>query len=387
MCEKRIILLFGALALLVIVSLGFVARRNSASVKAEEEPDNVLTNVPGMLDHLDFYDSPPAFAAGKAERVNVVATSPAQLVLHDTQGKYPRSGTWTSGEVVSPIPFTELIPSYNPNCPPETGVRIDVRARDASSGKWSDWFYFGRWGRVSGKPKRYTDTPDGIVRTDYLILKRPANAYQARVTFYSYSLDENVNPALRRLTISYSGVAKDAAPPTTLPSIAARDIPVPFRAQGLAAKPLRPEICSPTSLSMVMQHLGVDRPTEENALAIYDDENGLFGNWARAVAWAGQNGFDAWVTRFRNLDQARATLSSGQPIIASVRFREGECPSMVIKETKGHLIVLRGTTADGDFIVNDPASKDRGQGAVYKAEDVNRAWLSHGGVGYVIRKP
>jgi hypothetical protein len=170
-----------------------------------------------------------------------------------------------------------------------------------------------------------------------------------------------------------------------LPS--ARDIPVPFRAQGSAAKPLRPEICSPTSVSMVLQYLGFDRPTEENALGIYDAEYDLFGNWSRAVAWAGQNGFDGWLTRFRNWDQVRATLASGQPIIASIRFKKGQCPSFVMSETAGHLIVIRGFTSGGDFIVNDPASKDKGNGAVYKAADLSKAWLDHGGVGYILRKP
>ncbi|HEY7089645.1 MAG TPA: C39 family peptidase, partial [Tepidisphaeraceae bacterium] len=202
------------------------------------------------------------------------------------------------------------------------------------------------------------------------------------------------NPSLRRLAVCYSGVVGDArrredlVTPVAfehLPS--ARDIPVPFRAQGSAAKPLRPEICSPTSVSMVLQYLGFDRPTEENALGIYDAEYDLFGNWSRAVAWAGQNGFDGWLTRFRNWDQVRATLASGQPIIASIRFKKGQCPSFVMSETAGHLIVIRGFTSGGDFIVNDPASKDKGNGAVYKAADLSKAWLDHGGVGYILRKP
>ena len=138
---------------------------------------------------------------------------------------------------------------------------------------------------------------------------------------------------------------------------------------------------------MVMQYLGYNRPTEENALAIYDSEYGLFGNWARAVAWAGENGFDAWVTRYRNWEQVKATIATGQPIIASIRFEKGECPSFVLKETDGHLIVIKGVTREGDLIVNDPASRDKGGGAIYKASELAKAWFGHGGVGYIIRKP
>jgi hypothetical protein len=137
---------------------------------------------------------------------------------------------------------------------------------------------------------------------------------------------------------------------------------------------------------MVMEHFGKSIATEENALAIYDAEYDLFGNWQRAVAWAGENGFDAHLTRFRNFEQVKEMIAAGQPIIASIRFKEGEAPSFVMKKTAGHLIVIRGMTKDGDFIVNDPASREKGDGAIYKAADMEKAWLNHGGVGYIIRK-
>ena len=381
-------ILFPILALLVIASLVTVAVLSTRDA-ARPTP---MTNPVGMVDRLDFFDTPAAWPESTRERVDVITTAPARLTLHDTRNDFPRDGLWTSAEVKTDLPFTELLPSWNPDCPPDTGLRLDVRTRDARSGQWSPWFYLGSWGRPSAKETRVTANDFGRVHIDWLDLRRPADAYQARVTFNAFNLDDRVNPSLRRLTVSHSGVVRDHAPsdPNDVQragGASAYDIPVPFRAQGLAAKPLRPQICSPTSVSMVMQYLGLDRPTEENALAMYDIENDMFGNWGRAVAWAGQNGFDAWLTRFRNAEQIRATLATGQPIIASIRYKKGEAPSFIMKETKGHLLVIRGVTADGDYIVNDPASKDKGNGAIYKADDMTRAWLNHGGVGYIIRKP
>jgi hypothetical protein len=167
----------------------------------------------------------------------------------------------------------------------------------------------------------------------------------------------------------------------------ARDLGVPFFTQKDAPKPLGGEICSPTSVSMVLTHWGVKKPVLENALAIYDGEYGLFGNWGRAVARAGELGMDAWITRFRNWDQVKAEVASGQPVVASIRFEAGEFPSSVLPSTNGHLIVIRGFTRAGDVIVNDPASRDRGDGVVYRADELARAWFDHGGVGYVIRPP
>ena len=385
---RNVLLLFGAVACLVIVSLVVVV----ISFARSSNEQVAINGAAEVADRLDFFDSPAGWTEGKLERLELLPGLPPQLTLKDDRNRFPRAGIWTSAEIRTAFAFTELIPSYNPHCPPETGLRFDVRTRDASSGKWSAWFYLGSWGRTLAKVEREIRNDFGSVDVDTLALNRPADAYQMRVNFYAFNLDETINPSLRRFAVCYSGAVADAAAreqlvvPVSLAHDFARDIPVPFRAQGNAAKPLRPEICSPTSVSMVMQYLGHNRPTEENALGIYDSEYGLFGNWARAVAWAGENGFDAWLTRFRNWDQVKATLSQGQPIIASIRFKKGQCPSFVMQQTDGHLIVIRGVTKEGDLIVNDPASRDKGNGAVYKADELAKAWFAHGGVGYIIKK-
>jgi hypothetical protein len=402
----------GPVVALVLLALSLIGSLVWVCISATRPGSRKLGNPPGMVDRIDFFDTAAAWDQGNLERIELLRDAPTRLRLRDVpippprdaetqakrrsqewQPKFPREGSWTSPEMQTAFDFTELLPSYNPGCPPDTGVRIDVRARDTRSGAWSPWFYLGSWGRGIGKPEKLTKSPFGEVDIDTLILYRAANAYQVRMTLYSFALDEQVNPTLRRLAVSYSGVVADAArraqlvTPVSMPADFACDIPVPFRAQGNAAKPLRPEICSPTSVSMVMQYLGRDLPTEENALAMYDSEYDMFGNWGKAVAWAGQNGFDAWLTRFRTWDQVKATIATGQPIIASIRFKKGECPSFVFDHSAGHLLVIRGVTKDGDIIVNDPASRTRGNGAVYKADEMAKAWIAHGGVGYIIRKP
>jgi hypothetical protein len=236
------------------------------------------------------------------------------------------------------------------------------------------------------------------VNVDYLALKTPAYAYQLRVEFSRKGADRAAVaaavPALRRIAVSYSGVVADerrrgalAEPvPAVPPSGWARDLAVPFRCQKDVAGPMSAEICSPTSVSMVMAYCGVDRPMVDNAHAIYDPDNDLFGNWGRAVARAGELGLDAWVTRFRTWDAVKAQVAAGQPVVASIRFKPGDFPSAVLPETTGHLIVIRGFTPSGDVIVNDPASRERGNGAIYRADELARAWFDHGGVGYVIRR-
>ena len=67
----------------------------------------------------------------------------------------------------------------------------------------------------------------------------------------------------------------------------------------------------------------------------------------------------------------------GQPVIASIAFdKDSFDDSPATKETDGHLIVIRGFTPDGKVIVNDPASRRTGNGALYPRPDS----LTHGSV-------
>jgi hypothetical protein len=328
--------------------------------------------------------------------VALATTKPAQLILADQRLKsFPRSGTWTSNVIDTAFAFTELIPSWNVSTPHDTGVMFHVKTRDAQSHEWSPWLYMGQWGRTPiTDPADHVVTFDrGVVHVDNLTLDAPADAYQIRATLLSFSIDRAVNPSIRRIAVSYSGQVDDPEERQRLIREVkidgewARSLPVPFRAQGIEAKPLAGQVCSPTSTSMVMEYCGVNLPTQENALAIYDEEHDMFGNWGRAVQRAGEFGLDAWLQRFRNWDQVKAMIAKGQPIVAGIKFNKGEFPSALYPDTAGHLIVIRGFTRDGNVIVNDPADRNKGNGVVYKADELAKAWFGHGGVGYVIRKP
>jgi hypothetical protein len=281
--------------------------------------------------------------------------------------------------------FVELLPSWNVLVPEGTGARFDVRVRDAKTGTLSPWLYCGRWGRTPEETK-VARFDRGRVDVDILLLDRPADAFELRASLYSYDPAGSVSASLRRMTVVCSSPS-DQKPVVALVGDWKRDLPVPFRAQGVEPDSIRSDICSPTSTSMVMDYFGVDRPTRDNAVAIYDDEHDLFGNWSRATQRAGELGLDSHLTRIASIDEARNFIAAGQPLIASIRFSAGEFPSNVMKSTSGHLVVVRGFTDTGDAIVNDPASKDRGNAVVYKADELERAWITNaGGVTYVIRR-
>ncbi len=381
--------------MMVIIALCIALAAHSAD--SAPKGGNPLSLQPDFADKLDFFDTQRAFEAGTLTRVKANSSGDGGVVVLDasTENQFPRRGVWISPIVQAEFNFQELLPSYNAYAPPGTGVRLQMRVRDAKNGKWSPWLYFGRWGRTvagRGDDQVVTSFAGGRVETDVLLLHRPADAYQVRVALQSLTPDISATPVLRRVAVCYSGPVSDAQArakflaPVATPLVGAKVLKVPFIPQGDAPKPLIGEVCSPTSMTMVSTYGGAARPLTENALAIYDDEANIFGNWNRAVQRAGELGLDAWLARFRNWDQVRAMIAINQPVIASIRFERGVMPSNPIyQENDGHLIVIKGFTSEGDVIVNDPASRDKGDGVVYKASELGNAWFGAGGVGYIIR--
>jgi hypothetical protein len=380
----------------VAILLFLAAGCQHAPTARKSTDNNPLRNPPGIVDRLVMIDTLETLSQGTRKGVTIVSGPPAELALYEPANReYPRRGMWESDEQVAEFPFTELVPSWNVATPANTGIKFEVRTRDAASKEWSPWLYIGEWGKVLNSEDRLTYFEKGLVHLDNLVLDAPADRCQIRADFQSFDVNLKVNPSLRRVAIAYSGVVTDpkiradlaeaTTKPSTQPILGAVDLAVPFRTQNDTPKALRGQTCSPTSTSMVLAYWGVDRTTEENACAIWDNNFELFGNWGRAVARAGEMGLDAWLERFRNWDQVKAKLAEGTPVIASIRFKRGEFNSSVLKKTAGHLIVIRGMTEDGDIICNDPASRDKGNHVIYKANELARAWFDHGGVGYVIR--
>ncbi len=380
--------------LLVVLSL--LGWALVSPVPADTSPEISLSNrlgsSPLVVDRLYVMADGEAFSGGELERV-IVKEGPdgAMVVLADErENRFPRRGRYTSPEIVADFPFTELLPSWNVDTPPETGINFHVRVRDMESGLWSPWLYVGQWGRTLHWVQRTVEFELGRINVDYLILGKPADAFQLRADFYSYDIDTDANPALLAYYASYSGEIADPEKrealrqPALLDGDWSKSLPVPFLSQIDLDRAVSGSTCSPTSVNMVMGYHGVYKDLRETALAIYDREYGIFGNWTRAVAFPSDEGLRGHVRRFRNWDQVKAKIADGQPVIASIRFGEGEFPSNPMKSTNGHLVVVRGFTEDGDVIVNDPAHREEGNGIVYKADELARAWFDKGGVAYVI---
>ena len=140
--------------------------------------------------------------------------------------------------------------------------------------------------------------------------------------------------------------------------------------------------CSPASLAMLLGANGVGIDVPVAAAGTFDQAYHGTGNWAFNVAYASRFGLRAFVAYLRDLTHARRFLADGVPLALSITWKEGELRDAPLPESDGHIVVLRGFDANGDAIVNDPAHATIR--VVYPRTQFQRAWLSHGGIAYVV---
>ena len=324
------------------------------------------------------------------------------------------SGSWISAAVGSPFAFDELVASWNATTPDGTWIQTEVQA--TGSGRTTKWYLLGIWASGDGTIHRTSRSAqgdaDGFIAIDTFIRSKkaaPLTSYQLRVTLYRVA-GTSGSPAVR-----FIGAMTSAASDFVIPSAPAgvvQELAVPQLSQELHRGHF-PEYdnggeawCSPTSTAMVLDYwkaagypssgptttqLGafpgathVDGQVDYAARYVYDWNYQGAGNWpdntAYSASFAGMNGF---VTRLRSLAEAERFIAMNIPLVASIN---GRLPGFLFKKTSGHLLVIRGFTASGDVITNDPAVfADADARVVYGRADFEKVWLEgSAGIVYVI---
>ena len=306
--------------------------------------------------------------------------------------------------------FTRLVPSWEAETPEGTWIIVEAQARRASGGETA-WYSLGRWAFGDATVKRATvdgqRDADARVDTDTLLASVPLSAYRLRVT-----LARNAGVSATAVLRSVAAVASaDAGVRTGSRSAhtgVVKDLPVPQYSQEIHAGEY-PEYdgggeawCSPTSTTMVLGFWGrgptaadvawVDRRYQDPgvdhaARYTYDATYGGTGNWAFNTAYASQYGVRAFVTQLRSLAEAELFIARGIPLVASINVPPGGLPGFLYAQgTNGHLLVIRGFTASGDVIANDPAALSNAEvRRIYPRAAFERVWIGgSGGIVYVI---
>jgi cell wall-associated NlpC family hydrolase/predicted double-glycine peptidase len=290
------------------------------------------------------------------------------------------SATLESPDLEAPAAFDNLVGSFSADVPPGGEVELSAKVRTAAG--WTDWYVLGTQDAegFSSAPK----SEDAAAALDVDELKLKAKATAAR---YRFKFRAGRRPVrLRSVALAFSDGSAPAAPPDASTGPWTRELAVPPRSQGDEQEKYRHDICSPTSLAMVLEYWGRREATETVALAVRDRASQLFGNWPANAAYAARSGLDARVARLESLKDLEAEIAAGRPVVVSVTFGEGELPGSPMKRTGGHLLVVSGFTKEGDVVVDDPAGRDRASvRRVYPRAAFHRAWrVNKRGLAYLI---
>lgn len=277
-----------------------------------------------------------------------------------------------SAPVQPPSGWDELVVSWNA----DTNVTLTVSARaEWPEGPATAWYPFGVWSawgaRSSAKAVR---DAEGFLDTDVLSLTRPARAARVRVTVLG---DRS---GLRRIALAFCNRQLPTVERPALRSAWGRISPVPVRSQAEYPEGIS-QWCSPTSLSMLLEHwsIGLGRAdlnhtVPETAAAVHDPGWGGTGNWPFNTAFAGlHRGMGACVSRFNDLTDLERWVGDGLPVAASVSYAllKGKANP---EKGDGHLVVVRGFTAEGDVAINDPGVRRSRVPRTVKRSDFSRAW-------------
>ncbi len=296
--------------------------------------------------------------------------------------------SFESPVIAAPMPFHEILVSWNLDVPPEVGAAVDLRVATAQ-GEWSPWLEVGRWGRDDRPSPPPVEFDRGKVDIDYFKSTVTHERAQLRVTGWLPTARAGAATiVVRRLSTCFTQRHVEPAASVSRPS-APRSWPgrlrVPYRSQKAEAKEIAGRICSPTSLSMVLAYRGVVRPTREVVDRALDAPHDIYGNWPKNVQAAWSYGVPGYLTRFSDWEDVSTHITRGQPIIISIAAKRDELTGAPYRSTDGHLLVLCGFDENGDVAVNDPAAKDAAHGEiVYRRAELETVWMARGGTAYVL---
>ncbi len=166
------------------------------------------------------------------------------------------------------------------------------------------------------------------------------------------------------------------------------------------------DICSPTSLTMVLNYYGIKIDTITTASNVIDNSLNIYGNWIFNTSFASTKGLFSYVARINSYKElyfyisrnipviARINsykelyfyISRNIPVIASITFKNNELKNSPLKKTDGHLVVIKGFDKNGNIIVNDPAAmNEKNVERVYDKKEFFNAWIKNKyGTSYII---
>ena len=318
-----------------------------------------------------------------------MSTTTAQLpyltFFHRPCRGYTLGGDGENHTMLSPVfetsvDFSSLIMSVDYPTSSHSWMLTEVQVRQGDT--WSPFFKLAFYSPKLNHSFESQKCAAGEVRVDVLHLFKPANAYRFLLTVQG-------NAEIPGVWVCLTDSAAEGDACSAILPAGKRHIKVPPISQmQLPIAPLeRERVCSPTSLCMALNALGVKADPLETAASVYDDRARIYGNWTLNTTYACSCGLEAFVTRIHRLAQLKDYISKDSLLLSSISYKRGQLANAAIAKTDGHLVVVCGWE-NGKVYVADPAAAQTDQVLrAYDAEEFALAWLFHKrGIAYIVRK-
>ncbi len=317
------------------------------------------------------------------------------VILKAENGKYPSQGEYISQIIEVPY-FKYMIASWNSDAPEGTYVEIQARVlvnhfdeNGEEIQTWTDWLSWGEWGPFIERFSYSSEDTLAKISVDELTIKGSNGETASKVQLKAilYTEDPSVTPTVRYLhgtlknTLPGQSIEKEFKDEINITDLN-KVIPTPNISQMKRDPRIASSICSPTTITMMMNRMGEDLLPEEVAQNNYDFNYG-FGNWAFTMASAGSYGYKSYVD-YTTVDGLKREIAKGYPVGVSVKYTNdpGNKKYPYLEgapgTTGGHLFLVTGfKTIDGAeyVIANDPfAGTNETVERVYKLEQFDKAW-------------
>ena len=319
------------------------------------------------------------------------AESPRQFLGYESLRDFVRTTNGSAVECLSPhlltrVPWDELILSWNVHLTGDGHLKLEARAHWAD--RRSQFYTLGLWSADSTRQPRESVTgqkdADGNVETDTLVLRELAPGLQLRLTFAGGAGPHQ----LSFLGVCAANTRTRLEPLSPNRAAWGRTIDTPRKSQ-LNYPGGENEWCSPTSVSMILNHwaerlgrkdLELDVPAVVQG--VHDPKWPGTGNWPFNMAFAGSlPGLRAYVTRLDDVSELEDWVAAGIPVATSLSYnllRGRSDPG------NGHLVVVVGFTDTGDVIVNDPGTRLDNVRRTFPRANLIRAWAASKNTVYII---
>ena len=289
------------------------------------------------LTDSDFYDG--TLEGVKIEEAGWVKA----LVLEDGATE----GTFTSHEYGAPD-FVRMVACWNAAI--YEGGAVEIWARAQVDGEWTDWLSWGRFTPYETRGSRKNKKCDGayIDEDTFIVSGGYASALQMKAVLTRAAADDP-SPALREMTMTLSG---GDAKPTYIESGALDELPdkalctAPAICQEIRYGSIADSICSPTTMTVMLDSRGEALLPEEVALVCLDHGEDIFGSWSFTCAAGGLYGYECYC-QYADENILMQELAKGRVCGLSVKYApkrgkglpvlDGTCGS-----TNGHLIAIIG---------------------------------------------